>query len=797
MPRISSYCTFAFVLLSILSTLSRAQAQIPQGASFWLRADTGVTAVNGAVTDWKDQSGSTKSAFQTQPVSEPTLIPASINNLPAVHFEGRFTFMDCAPIFPTGKDYSVTIVTRLLNVSYNNHLFSGNRRSIYAAAGTGLITVRNDTLPAPAVVSNLALAPNTPSIVTISYRQANQTAAIYVNGTFADSAFIGPNEDSRIYLGAFQGLSSFAGDLAEIVLYTRVLTRLEREQLEGYLFDKYAVLPTPAPDSIYTAVPKHFQLYPREQDDSATVRIAGNIYETGYDSIYLKFFKDGILLQRTAEPLQYVDGKAAFNFSSRIHAELAEYSFLLGIKYPGADKQIAFRDSVVCGDVFLIDGQTNAINNNLGYTNQFFRTFGLVYSQDPKDTVWAISSAAISMGGGTEVGSWGVRLQEQIMNTYHIPTCIINGAIGGATIGQFGRDDLNPTNLNTIYGAMLYRAQKSNLASAAKALFWYEGESDELAGYQSSFTSIFNSWKQDYPNLRKIYMMQIRPGCSTGFTADLRDLQRRMPDLLPNLEIVSTTAIQGHDGCTFSPEGYTQLGDELFRLVARDFYGASDINQISSPNIVQAFYTNSAHTGIGLTFSPEDTRFTIPADTTVNGIAASLKDYFLLDDSAEVVQSISTSWDRIFLELKQPSSATSITYLPDKYYNNSSVIYEGPWLVNSRGIGALSFYHVPIVDSAQATVPMNANNGGNGLEVFPNPSDGRFTVRYYLSVGEDALLCITDLLGRTIFLKSISTGSSQMHEELFDISRSMLVTGPYICSVRSKSNAARTMLYLK
>ncbi|MFI5263677.1 MAG: sialate O-acetylesterase, partial [Candidatus Kapaibacterium sp.] len=622
--------TFYSILLAVsfvaLSSIDSA-AQIPTGASFWLRADSGVIfSQNNVVAEWKDQSGTTKSAFQSLPVSQPTLITSAFNTMPAIHFDGRFDYMDCAPIFPVSKDYTVSIVARVIDFSRSNNLLSGNTHAIYSEA-TGFSVVQNDTLPAPTAISKIPLFPNIPAIITIVYQQSTQTAKIYINGDLADSAFIGSNKDPKIYLGGFQGLASFYGDLAEIVLYSRALSETDRKQLEDYFFTKYAIIPTPAPDSIYTTIPKNLQFYARDNDDSATVPIAGNLFDSEYDSIYIKIFKDGTLTSRIAQPLHYESGKASFSFFLRIHAELSEYSFTLSEKNATVDKQIGRRDSIVCGDVLLISGQSNAIANNLGYTNEFFRTFGNNQASSNADTAWAISSTVKGFGIGPVAGSWGVRLQEDIMNTYHLPTCVINGGVGGTAIVTHLPDSLNRMNIGSFYGNMLYRTVKAGLAQKAKVFFWYQGESDILQGYADKFRILYNAWKQDYPNIRKIYVMQVRPGCSLGFSADVRNLLRTLQDSFPNIESVSTMGLPEHDGCHFDTLGYQQLGDQLFRLLGRDFYGSTDNDQISSPNIIQVYYTNSAHTRIGLIFTPSETRFIIPNDTVVGGIPASIKDY--------------------------------------------------------------------------------------------------------------------------------------------------------------------------
>ena len=39
-----------------------------------------------------------------------------------------------------------------------------------------------------------------------------------------------------------------------------------------------------------------------------------------------------------------------------------------------------------------------------------------------------------------------------------------------------------------------------------------------------------------------------------------------------DVEIMSTTAILGHDGCHFSLEGYKEFAKRIFPLVSRDFF---------------------------------------------------------------------------------------------------------------------------------------------------------------------------------------------------------------------------------
>ncbi|MEI8135144.1 MAG: T9SS type A sorting domain-containing protein [bacterium] len=779
--RLKQFITAAtLAVLAIFCT--DIQAQIPDGAILWLRADTGVTSDNGTVSDWASQSTVLlkKSAYQQLPISRPSYRTDQINHLPVVHFDGRYNFLDCAPIFPARKDYTVSFVARVADVYRTNYFFGGNNHVIYTG-GNPYTVVRNDTFPAPYLTSVIPLIASEPTIITVSYRQSNQTASLYIDGEFADSSRIGQNLDKQIYLGAFQANGSLNADLAEIVLYDSVLSKANRRKLEGYFFKKYDIPPPFAPDSIFTAIPRHLHFYQRGDDDYATAEISGTYPIDGYDSMYLKVFKNGVLQSRESHPLQYSDGKASFNFSPRIHAELSEYSFFLAVKSTIEDRRIAYRDSVVCGDAILIDGQSNSINNNLGYTNEFFRTFGLNQSAKPSDTAWAVTSVNVGFGGGTEAGSWATRLQELIMKNFRMPTCVINAGVSGTTIEQHLPDPLNKSNLFTFYGQMLYRVQKAKLGASAKMLFWYQGESNIITDYASNFQTLYQSWKQDFPGVKKIYSMQVHPGCSAGFASDVREFQRNLPEQYPDIQVVSTMAIPGHDGCHYDSAGYSQIGDNVFRLVAKDFYGSSDRDQIAAPNIKQAYYTDGAHTGIGLTFSPAETRFNFGADTTINGTIESLKYYFYVGDVGDVVESMSSIKNRIFLKLKQPLQGRVINYLPDNHYLHSVDIYEGPWLTNTRGIGALSFYHVPIVDSAQQRV------GGVStlldFQIYPNPASSTATIHFNLSQAETVGIVVYDVLGRVLLRINENILSKGAHSS--SLNTADLPDGEYFCRLQA------------
>lgn len=766
-------------------TVPRPYAPPAAGPLLWLKADSGVVATNGIVSNWLDRSGNGYAARQDTLALQPTLLPNAIFNLPAVRFNGLGAFMEVSSVFPTNADYSLLFVVRINNLGATNNVVSGTTSHAHWFGGNQYARVlHNFSVQA---ISTIPIVQSEFTIVTMTYLEARQRAAIYINSHFADSSVVGSNTDSTIFLGAFAKGYVMNGDLAEVILYRRELSQADREASEEYLFRKYGIVrppPPPPPDSIFVQVPKSGQLYAREANDSAVVPIVGVIRQEGFDSIYVSIDRNNKLWKRVAAPLVYKNGVAAFDLQPTIHAELSEYRFSIGIKSVTIDSLIAERDSVVCGDVFLIDGQSNTIFGGTALTYEYCRTFGKNYSSNPRDTLWGIAQADGS-GGGPHIGAWGIRMGGLLIDQAQVPICIINGGVGGTSVQQHQRNDLNPTDLGTIYGSMLYRVRKSGLAEKAKALLWYQGESNSIANYYTNFHALQEDWRIDYPNLKKFYVVQIRPGCGGPGHLQLRELLRTLPDSLANFESVSVMGIAGHDGCHYLGLGYDTIGVQLYRLVARDFYNAADSIDISSPSIWRAYYTDSSHTRIALLFTNARQGMVATSDTIIAGALRSFKDAFFLDDSTDIVQSVEARGDTVFLRLSVSRIATTITYIPDQTYPGTGVVYEGPWLTNKRGVGAFSFYRYPITTAPPPSSVDDPHNLASdatkgGVTVTPNPFSTRTELRTTVAHAGRIRIMLYDILGREVRRQTVDARAG---ENTITIEREGLTTGQYLCKI--------------
>jgi hypothetical protein len=738
-----------FTLLIVTLLLSSAVntfAQIPTGQLIHLSADFGIVDSLGKVKEWDDIKNPAIKFISPAPSNQPSH-SATINGHFAVTFDGVGNYLEGPNIFPINKDYTVCVVTRIANFAATNNIVSGNTHAIYLG-GTVFPHFLHANFNSQSI-STVRL-PSSPSIIIARYNQSNQSASFFINGESSDSAVVGVNTDTAIFLGAYQRGNLMAGDIAEVYIYPRYLSDTERVHLQDSLFKKYAISPPQPPDLTFPVLPQQLQVYPRDNDDSATVTINGMLKALGFDSVYLNVSRNAKPYAKFSTPLKYTSQGAPIYFNPRIHAELSEYSFTIGAKSAEKDSLLRQIDSVICGDVLFVEGQSNSIvGGGDTYSNEFCRTFGSNDSPSKGDTLWTYSSG-LGNGGGASVGAFALRIQRNFVEKMKIPTVVISGGVGGTPIESHLPDATNPMNLNTIYGSMLYRTTKSRLADRATSIFWYQGESSTITNYFENFKLLYDSWHLDYPNLKKVYVIQVRPGCNAGTPGEVRDLLRSLSDYYPDVVTHSTMGLPGHDGCHFLLDnfiGYHDLGDQLYALLLRDFYHSTDTVGINSPDIKKAFFTDINHQKIALLFNNGKSNLIIPNDTIISGLHTSIKDYFYIGTDTGLVTQVTTNGDTLFLQLAHSSNARMITYLPEQTYNDTSITYEGPWLTNTRGVGVFSFWEFPISYYLDADLHEAQSSP---FTLYPNPTSGRITVSFSVKEYSQIRLSIFDELGRVV-----------------------------------------------
>src|SRR5436190_6368690 len=245
------------------------------GLKAWLRADAVATSdatevrtagANFFVRRWIDQSGAANSARQDIDNLQPQFIPAvaELNNRPVLHFDGVNDLLTL-PASPAQDSFCLVAVVRtgvghevdpqgasgVGGVSGQRYLFGATHGGDFKA-GAGLSVGTNGVsvyehganyMPALAVYEG----PVGVGFTIISVNYSNKQPFLYWQGNLASAGVASPRAivtaPVEIGSGAY---GAFSGDVAETLVYDRVLSETERRSLEEGLARKYALhLPAP------------------------------------------------------------------------------------------------------------------------------------------------------------------------------------------------------------------------------------------------------------------------------------------------------------------------------------------------------------------------------------------------------------------------------------------------------------------------------------------------------------------------------------------------------------------------
>ncbi|WP_338875724.1 sialate O-acetylesterase [Spirosoma sp. SC4-14] len=470
----------------------------------------------------------------------------------------------------------------------------------------------------------------------------------------------------------------------------------------------------------FTQLPRDLQLYPRDANNQATVWVSGTVVGTGYTKIALQVLREGQVTSFTSQTLSPSVANTPFQFSSTIKAEKAQYDFNVFLYNNTDSALVAGRKRIVCGDVYIIHGQSNALAlagldqyYSFNFDDTYLRNCSYPYGAPSIPDAMSWYAAKDPYGS---IGGFGLTLQRFILEQYGIPTLVLNGAYGGTGIAALTvRNPANHADLDTFYGRLLYRAQWAGVDKHVKAIIWKQGE-DEAGngpdGYGEKFKVLYDQLREDYGNAR-IYVGQINIlADKEEGAAALRDFQRRTKYLFDNVESIATIGARGYDGIHYDPLGHQQIAYEQFRQIARDFYGSTDTLQINSPDVKKVFY-NIPKDSITLVFDSDmqmawkDTAYYNFATGEKIG-SRELKDYFYLDKQAGLLSGGTTNGNRVILGLKQPSAAKFLRYLPAYFSDALSSFYNGPTLRNTLGMRAFSFDSVAIADAIPTVTTLAA-----------------------------------------------------------------------------------------
>ncbi|MFT7678306.1 MAG: hypothetical protein ACI8QC_002292 [Planctomycetota bacterium] len=657
----------------------------PRGLNLWLRADRSArTGLSNLTHTWRDRSGEGNHVTQELGNRRPELIEQAIGGQPALRFDGGDTLF--APEgMPLGS-YTKVVVFSIEDFSRNNHLVAGtNDHSLWFATSDHARLFHSGTF----AVSSQPVGLGEPTLLVATYDAGTGQGYLYQDGVLVGGGHAAPNTDISLRIGGYSGGGYLAGLIAEVMVIDHVLTPAERSSVEGLMNERY--FQNNPPEVTFTHLPQHGRVFQRNAQDQHVLQVAGTINSPGFTDVEIELRRDHQLLQTLTQPLLYSGRNAAFSIAPTIQAGLFDYHLEIYARFGSQRIRIQSRHNLTCGDLLMVVGQSNAVGgdfNGEGLGNnaqtRWVRAYGTP-NVDPDyerlDRHWDKAEGEI-WSAHASIGQWALDMGARLVTDYQVPIGILSGAANGTQISAHQRNDLDPTDENSIYGRMLKRAELAGFKDQAKGLIWYQGEEDggNPLNYALFFNELYDDWFTDYTALEQLYVCQIRAGCGNDPINDgIREVLRVLPDLYANLEVMSTTAALGHDGCHFLYEGYTEIGERMTRVIKRDLYGSMDTHEIDPPNIDTVQWGSMAQDLLVLTFRDLDDSLTFELGAELD---------FVLSDGT-VVTAGTVTGNSILLTLAGPSTATDLSYIGHAF--------DGPDIKNGRGVGALTFFNQQIL----------------------------------------------------------------------------------------------------
>ncbi|WP_459454974.1 sialate O-acetylesterase [Aquirufa sp. Wall-65K1] len=466
--------------------------------------------------------------------------------------------------------------------------------------------------------------------------------------------------------------------------------------------------------STFYAIPQNYQLYPRNpQTNLGEIVISGDEKSENYKQISAILTANNVIKKYIKSTLQYENKKAEWLFKLPIKAERINYSVDIYLITSSEDSiKILSRDHLVAGDIFLMNGGINASAAlNESDKDEFARTFGgntlnnNIGDYSNSDTLWSVSN---SLGYKNNVGTFAFSFQKTITESLQIPIALLNLSDHHSTTEGLLKSAMDPSSLRTNYGKMLYRIEKAGLKNQVKAYIFRHGEIDSDKIAQSTITSVnqlIQDLKDDFPGLEKIVLCQNDIGDHPSENgAILREFQRTITRKFPMVIPFSTLGTKGFTGSIYSKEGYQSNGREIAQLLLLQVYqlGNSDVEN-GAPNLKKVYQSRANPEKLTLEFEKGQNIQFPGTFTHPSGKKLEINEFINVDNFAFQIKKATVNGHKIELDLVSNTPKNTISYLPSFVSSNYYFFpYLGPYIQNSKGKNAFSFYQVKIQKALSA-----------------------------------------------------------------------------------------------
>ncbi len=246
-----------FILSALLiSTITISKAQTPGGVSsglkVWLKGDAGTsTTVDGQFLNyWNDQSGNTNNATQATGAAQPKYIKRALNGNPGMEGNGGTRYLNFNLNSIDNHAFTVISVVKRASPAANQY-FIGIQKAA-PSPGFHMGFVNNNTLryanygnTLNQTVATYTASTEGPRIVIGECNTSFNKSLTEVNNSVSTSSsntnILHYTQNGMGNVGRGFGTSGFRGYICEVIVYDRVLTALEKRQIQTYLSIKYGL----------------------------------------------------------------------------------------------------------------------------------------------------------------------------------------------------------------------------------------------------------------------------------------------------------------------------------------------------------------------------------------------------------------------------------------------------------------------------------------------------------------------------------------------------------------------------
>jgi len=431
--------------------------------------------------------------------------------------------------------------------------------------------------------------------------------------------------------------------------------------------------------------PADRQLYGRVGDERIVeLPISGTVTSnTGITSLSAKLLVGTQTIDSDTEILSFSAGQATF--SLRLDLPVTRTNHRVELRDDVTNLVLASADFVVAGDVYLINGQSNA---EAGYVlervdrDPFLRGYNPL--SDTDDPGWTdIENAAC--------GQWMGRTANALSNEFDLPIGVFNFAEGGRKLEHF-QPGATSRNFETSFELL----REAGVRDQVKGFLWSQGEADgfgiSIKAYRAGLTSLFNAYLDSLSLVDEVYLWQVRAFSCSGQTPNVMEAQRRMNDALEYVTMLSTVNVEGKiDSCHFPYEnGREVLGNWMADLLRAEVYGVAQVGYISptldsaritGPQKISLFFDLKGANQLEITGAPWDD--------------------FLVEGLGIPAVSGSVSGNILDLTFDQPVDAAEGI----SYYTHLGTAID--YVHSNFGLGVVTFYNesLTVGDGATGSVP--------------------------------------------------------------------------------------------